>query len=272
MQTQISHLQSILGAELAQKCANKYNAEVQILVGDDDSAIVKKVQESVTRNVEKWSDINHAKKSFTSHLYTLQSEFKGQLSTKVVEYFAKCFGYALAQNRNDPEGLKQSLRAIVPHAFGKHEYCSVTWCGFLKDPSSYSHASLPHGNNLKGDKMEEELTKVIDMFIQSAEKLAPLGSSQANKAVNNTIGSKAPKIRHYGASESNDFRVACAVSQKNLGHNYVSEVSTACSFNHVLKFFVTGNYTHVLKEFFQGQVESSQLLFKLTQKLYINTN
>ena len=67
--------------------------------------------------------------------------------------------------------------------------------------------------------------KIINSFIQNAEKLAPLGSSQ--EAVNNTIGSKAPKIQHYGACESNDFRVACTVSQKNLGHNYISEVSTA---------------------------------------------
>ena len=86
------------------------------------------------------------------------------------------------------------MRAIIPHAFGKHEYSSVTWCGFLKDPSSYCYASLPHGNNLKGDKMEEELTNVIDMYIQNAEKLAPLGSSLGNEALNNTIGSKAPKI------------------------------------------------------------------------------
>ena len=90
---------SILGAELAQKSGNKYNAEVKILMGDDDSATVKKVRESVTHYVEKWSDINHAKKSFTSHLYTLQSELKGHLSTKVVEYFAKCFGYALVQKQ-----------------------------------------------------------------------------------------------------------------------------------------------------------------------------
>ena len=200
---------------------------MQILVGDDDSATLNKVRESVAHSVEKWSDINHAKKSFTSHLYALQSKFKGQLSTKVVDYFAKCFSYALVQNRNDPEGLKQSLQAIVPHAFGKHQNCSVTWCGFLKNPLSYHHASLPHGNDLRGDKMQEELEKVIATFVQNAEKLAPLGSSQANEAVNNTIGSKAPKIRHYGASESNDFRVACAINQKNLGRNYVSEVRTS---------------------------------------------
>ena len=58
LQTQTPHSQSILGAELAQKSATKYNAEVQILVGDDDSATVKKVRESVTHNVEKWSDIS----------------------------------------------------------------------------------------------------------------------------------------------------------------------------------------------------------------------
>ena len=68
-------------------------------------------------------------------------------------------------------------------------------------------------------------------FVKNANKLAPLGSSQANESLNNTIGSKAPQIRHYGASESNDFRVACVVSQKNIGHTYESEVriSVRCS-------------------------------------------
>ena len=62
----------------------------------------------------------------------------------------------------------------------------------------------------------------MEVFIQNAVKLAPLGSSQSNEALNNTIGSKTPKIRHYGASESNDFRFS--VSQKNIGHSYVAEV------------------------------------------------
>ncbi|CAH3150865.1 unnamed protein product [Pocillopora meandrina] len=61
------------------------------------------------------------------------------------------------------------------------------------------------------------------VYASNAKKLAPLGSSQANEALNNTVGSKAPKIRHYGSSKSNDFHVACAVGQKNLGHSYVSQ-------------------------------------------------
>ncbi|XP_066016702.1 uncharacterized protein [Pocillopora verrucosa] len=62
-----------------------------------------------------------------------------------------------------------------------------------------------------------------DVYASNAKKLAPLGSSQANEALNNTIGSKAPKIRHYGSCKSNNFWVACAVGQKNLGHSYVSQ-------------------------------------------------
>lgn len=119
------------------------------------------------------------------------------------------------ENKNDAKGLKQSLRAIVPHAFGK-QYCSVTWCGFLKDPSRYHHASLLHG----GRRADESHWYV--------HTLAPL--------VNNTIGNRAPKIWHYGASESNNFRLACAVSQNNLAHNDVSEVSTAvCCFRKLYK-------------------------------------
>ena len=113
---------------------------MKILVGDDDSATIKRVKEQVAHHVEKWSDINHAKTSFTSHLYAIQSQFKGQLSAKVIEYFSKCFGYALVQNRNNTEGLKKNLKAIVPHAFGKHDqHSSSSWCGFLKDPLSFRH-------------------------------------------------------------------------------------------------------------------------------------
>lgn len=95
----------------------------------------------------------------------------------------------------------------------------------LKDPTIYKHSSLPNGKDLQGENLQKDLEAIVEVYVQNAEKLAPLGSSQANEALNNTIGSKAPKIRHYGSSESNDFRVACAVSQKNLGHTYVAEVS-----------------------------------------------
>ena len=114
------------------------------------------------------------------------------------------------------EGLKTSLKSIVPHAFGHHEYCSSSWCGYLNNPSTYTHNSLPHRKDLLRQELQSDLKEVVDIFVQSANKGAPLGSSQVNWAPNNTIGSKAPKIQHYGSSKSNDYRVACPVCQKIL--------------------------------------------------------
>jgi hypothetical protein len=55
------------------------------------------------------------------------------------------------------------------------------------------------------------------------KKLAPCLNSQRNESRNGTIGSKNPKIRYYGDSESSDFRVACGVAQRNEGHQYISK-------------------------------------------------
>ena len=210
-------------AQLVKSCEENGEAQMAILVGDDDSSTIKKVRDTLDHDVEKWSDIVHAKRAFASSLYGLQKSHK-KLTAKVIDYLQKCFSYAVTQNKNDPTGVKNSLRAIVPHAFGDHGTCSISWYKYLKDPVSYRHSTLPHGKDLEGEDLKKDLQETIEIYCGNAEKLAPLGSSQANEALNNTIGSKAPKIRHYGSSESNDYHVACAVNQKNIGHSYVSEV------------------------------------------------
>ena len=43
-----------------------------------------------------------------------------------------------------------------------------------------------------------------------------------NESLNGTTESKNLKIRHYGGSESNDFRIACGVTKKNEGHHAVA--------------------------------------------------
>ena len=60
---------------------------------------------------------------------------------------------------------------------------------------------------------------------EAAKKLAPCGSSQRNECVNSLIGTKAPKIRHYGGSESSDFRTVAAISQFNEGYGYVNQAA-----------------------------------------------
>jgi len=133
--------------------ASQHHVQVNILVGDEDSSTIKKVRESVTHDVEKWSDIVHAKRSFGTSLYALQKHYKGILSVKVINYLLTCFGYALSQNKGNVQGLQKNLRAIVPHAFGKHEHCDLSWCGFLKDPAAYTHKSLPYGKDLQDAKL-----------------------------------------------------------------------------------------------------------------------
>ena len=227
-----------VAAELANN-SGRLGAQISVLVGDDDSATIKKVRESVAHDVDKWSDIVHAKRSLATSLYALQPKHKGVLSGKVIDYLLKCFGYALKQNKDNVEGLKTTLKTIVPHAFGDHNTCSSSWCGYHKDSSTYTHSSLPHGKDLQGQELKNDLVDMVDVFVQNAEKLAPLGSSQPNEALNNTVGSKAPKIRHYGSSESNDYRVACAVGQKNLGHSYVAEVrALGCHKDPVMSCFL----------------------------------
>ena len=55
------------------------------------------------------------------------------------------------------------------------------------------------------------------------KKLAPGGNSQRNEALKSVFASNNPKMRHYGGSKSNDYRVACGVSQTNEGYSYVCQ-------------------------------------------------
>lgn len=89
-------------------------------------------------------------------------------------------------------------------------HCSNSWCGYKKDPEGYKHGSLPGGKDLTGEDLRATLEEAIRPFLShdSVKKLAPAGSSQRNESVNSSIGSKAPKIRHYGGSQSSDFRTA----------------------------------------------------------------
>ena len=46
--------------------------KVSVIVGDEDSSAIAHVREKVDSTVEKWSDINHVKKSLVNKLYELR--------------------------------------------------------------------------------------------------------------------------------------------------------------------------------------------------------
>ena len=205
------------------------NVKLSVYVGDEDSTTAAHIKEKVPYPVEKWTDIVHAKRSLTTRLYNLSQRGKfvnsSTLSQKVINYLVKCFAYSVSQNKGNPSALQKSLKCILPHSFGNHENCNESWCGAKKDPINYKHSDLPYGKDLYGDDLRKALERIFDEYCTDivVAKLSPGSNSQRNEALNSVIGSKNPKIRYYGGSQSNDFRVACGISQVNLGYQYISQ-------------------------------------------------
>ena len=208
--------------------------EYSVLIGDDDSTVISKLREEVASEIEKWSDVNHATCTMTKALYEGRGTNFGpdsdKLTDKVIEHVKTCFSYAVHQNRNNPAGLSSAIKAIVPHSFGDHAQCGV-WCRYREDPEGYRHSTLPGGRDLKGEGLRQFLTDVLSPFAKEeiARKLAPVGSTQRNECLNSLVGTKNPKKRFYGGSESSDFRTAAAVVQFNEGYEYLSQVESKIS-------------------------------------------
>jgi hypothetical protein len=125
----------------------KENCIVGVLIGDDDSATIANVRRAVSHTVEKWSDLNHARKGLSNALYALKGPLK--LTSKVIKYLTRNFGYAIKQNQNDPKRVRVAIMASVDHAFDKHSNCGE-WCSYNKDPATFKHKSLPGGKALTG--------------------------------------------------------------------------------------------------------------------------
>ena len=172
----------------------------------------------------------------------------------MINYLVKCFSYATAQNKGDSKGIQAAIKSIVPHAFGDHSNCETSWCKFKSNPGTYKHKELPYGKDLQGKKLELELNNIFNDYSTDAvaEKLAPLTNSQRNEALNSVIGSKNPKIRFYGGSESNDFRVACGVAQTNLRYTYISNTLEALNIE-------PGNFCEMYGEKMTNHVQKDKL-------------
>lgn len=197
---------------------------VKKLTMDDDTTTFIRAKKAISPELTKSSDKNHVIKNLASNLYKLRQDNKN-LSVKIINYFKKCFSYAVQQNRGSPASLQKNLEAIVPHAFGEHVKCDAHWCGFLKAPNLYKHKSLPHGKDLHDEGLRKSLSCVFAKYAANADKLADLESSNSNENLNQMIAKKAPKSQHYSGSESLAYRLSASVAQKNEGHKYMLEVS-----------------------------------------------
>eukprot|EP00112_Aurelia_sp_Birch-Aquarium-sp1_P014841 Seg323.9 transcript_id=Seg323.9/GoldUCD/mRNA.D3Y31 product="hypothetical protein" protein_id=Seg323.9/GoldUCD/D3Y31 len=211
-------------------CEDLFKREYyRVLVGDEDSSPEARIRNLVNPNIEKWADKNHVLRTLGKKLHESRTLNFGQgndkLNEKTKEYILSCFATALAQHKGDAEGLKASLKSIIPHAFGEHNLCG-SWCGYVKDPKSYVHRNLPGGRDLVGDGLRCFLEETLMPYMtdETVKKLAPSGSTQRNECINHVIASKYLKIRFYGSSESSDYRTAAGIAQFNENYGYLSPV------------------------------------------------
>ena len=174
-------------------------------------------------------DLNHCKKNLRSHMEDLQRSHKEWTFT-VVKYIQTMFAYVLHQNKNDPEKSRCGLLNVVNHAFGTHDNCGKPWCGFLQNPQTYKHKGLPYGRDLCGEAIKVDLTNPFKVYVENAEKLAPLASTKLNENFNAMVAAKAPKSRHYSGSNSFNVRVSAAVCKKDMGQLYLCSVFRKAGF------------------------------------------
>lgn len=194
------------------------HVQISTIIGDDDSSTIANVQREAKHRIEKESDTNHATCTLSKDMWSIR------IPSQVIAYMKYCFGCVLEKNKDNVEAVRAGLLTIVPHAFDDYGSCSRTWCKYEDNPATFKHKLLPGGKGLSDPQMKISLTTIFNKFAANAEKLAPYGSIQANEAFHTIVASKAPKSRPYGGSESNDFRVAAAVCQKNYGTSYVVNV------------------------------------------------
>ncbi|XP_061184839.1 uncharacterized protein LOC133192851 [Saccostrea echinata] len=203
---------------------DKQDVSIDTIIMDNDSTTIARARSEVKPDLKKMCDKNHTLKEFTNQLYDLKKvkNFR-ELTAKTIGHLSKCFKYCVSQHQGNGEKMKKNLLAIGKHVFGDHSFCD-SWCGYLRSPLTYKPKNLPCNRYLTDVNFKTSIMTLLQKYIDKAEKLSSLGSSQANESLNNTISSKAPKAHFYSGSESNDFRIAAAVAQKNIGYGYVSEV------------------------------------------------
>src|SRR5207249_11953429 len=88
---------------------------VTLLVMDQDTTTMAQIRKEVAFPVRNVADVNHVAKIIISDLYMLETKHDILKVESVKGHFNACVTYAMVQNKNNPEGLKGNLLAIVPH-------------------------------------------------------------------------------------------------------------------------------------------------------------
>ncbi|XP_034232802.1 uncharacterized protein LOC117640412 [Thrips palmi] len=166
--------------------------------------------------------MNHNIKSVNNALYKSKARGFSFLKGDVINYLKRCVSYAIAQNKNNVEGVRSAILNISKHTFGEHDGCG-DWCKAKSDPN-YVYKYLPNQQPFTCPEWRQELEELLQKQADDAPQLAPGGSTQPNESFNHMVNTRAPKSRHYAGTLANKMRVACAVNTKNIGSEHINIV------------------------------------------------
>ena len=81
-------MEASVGVQLLKETATP-DAAVKTVIVDDDAITIAHIHKEYNPDLQKWSDINHAKKSPTNSLYNLSKKYKflTNNTNNVINYF-----------------------------------------------------------------------------------------------------------------------------------------------------------------------------------------
>ena len=182
-------MEPALAADLVQQLESNNNVQIENLIMDEDSTTITRIQETLGRKGNKWSDEKHVTNLFSNKLWKLKSK---EMTADVITYFKRTFCIAVIDNRKNPDRLAQTLSSIVPHSFGDHSTCG-SWCTYKENPTTYKPKCLPGGRYLQSESLKQSLSNVMQQFINKASQIAPGGSTRINKNLNHMDSHWCPK-------------------------------------------------------------------------------
>lgn len=75
---------------------------VKSIIMDNDATTIARAKATFDPSLQKFADLNHTKKNFTSKLYELKKAKRYQLlGPKAIKHFGKCFAYAVKSTNNE---------------------------------------------------------------------------------------------------------------------------------------------------------------------------
>jgi len=231
---------------------NKLRYVTMISDGDckNHASVVELKPYGVT-DIAKEDCVGHVQKRMGRRLRDLKNMYKGRkledgktiggrdrLTDTKIDLFQKYYGKAIRSHKQNKEGMRRAIWAILYHSASsdenpQHDYCpegETSWCGWQQDQAkgtdSYQHKSPLAPAVVEVIKPTFEALSANDLLDRCLE-----GANQnQNESLNSVVWGLCPKDSFVGLS-SVETACALAVARFNDGAHTTANIMRKCDLN-----------------------------------------